>query len=224
MDATSPRGVILDVDGTLLDSNDAHAEAWSDALAEAGYYIDPSRVRPLIGIGGDKVVPTLIGLSEDSPTGRKISRRRGEIFRRKFLPRVRPFPGARELIERLDREGCRIVVASSSAKTDLHALLEKAGVRDLVEAETSKDDAEASKPDPDVVGAALGELGLPADAVVMVGDTPYDIEAAARAGVKTIALRCGGGWYDAELKGAAAIYDDPADLLAKLDTSPLMMN
>jgi HAD superfamily hydrolase (TIGR01509 family) len=220
-DGCAARGVILDVDGTLLDSNDAHAEAWADAFAEAGYYIDAGRVRPLIGMGGDKVVPTLIGLAEDSPTGQRISRRRGEIFRSKFLPRLKPFAGTRELVERLQGEGHRIVVASSASKDDLHQLLERAGVRTIIEGETSKDDVARSKPDPDLVHAALGELDMPAESVVMVGDTPYDIEAASRAGVRTIALRCGGGWYDAELQGAAAIYDDPADLLAQLESSPL---
>jgi HAD superfamily hydrolase (TIGR01509 family) len=220
-DASAVRGVILDVDGTLLDSNDAHAEAWSDALAEAGYYIDAGRVRPLIGMGGDKVVPALIGLPEDSPTGKRISKRRGEIFRSRFLPRLKPFAGTRELVQRLQGEGRRVVVASSASKNDLNELLERAGVRNIIEGETSKSDVARSKPDPDVVHAALDQLDLPAEAVVMVGDTPYDIEAAARAGVKTIALRCGGGWYDAELQGAAAIYDDPADLLAQLESSPL---
>jgi HAD superfamily hydrolase (TIGR01509 family) len=220
-DRRAARGVILDVDGTLLDSNDAHAEAWSDALAEAGYYIDVGRVRPLIGMGGDKVVPTLIGVAEDSPTGKRISKRRGEIFRSKFLPRLKPFAGTRELVQRLQRDGRRIVVASSASKHDLEALLECAGVRNMIDSETSDDDVDRSKPDPDVVHAALDELDLSPDEVVMVGDTPYDIEAAARAGVRTIALRCGGGWYDAELQGAAAIYDDPADLLAQLESSPL---
>lgn len=220
-DAAAPRGVILDVDGTLLDTNDAHAEAWSDAFAEAGYYIDPSRVRPLIGKGGDKLLPELIGLAEDSPTGRRIRRRRGEIFRTKFLPRVKPFKGTRELVQRLKHEGRRVVVASSASQHDLAALLDRAGIRSIVDTHTSKDDVDRSKPDPDVVHAALDQLDLPPDEVVMVGDTPYDIEAASKAGVRTIALRCGGGWYDAELHGAAAIYDDPADLLAKLESSPL---
>jgi HAD superfamily hydrolase (TIGR01509 family) len=175
----------------------------------------------LIGKGGDKLLPELIGLSEDSPTGKRISRRRGEIFRSKFLPRLQPFKGTRELVQRLKREGRRVVVASSASKHDLDALLERAGVRSIIDTHTSKDDVDRSKPDPDVVHAALGELDLPPDDVVMVGDTPYDIEAASKAGVRTIALRCGGGWYDAELVGAAAIYDDPADLLAKLETSPL---
>src|SRR5689334_16365236 len=168
--ARGARGVILDVDGTLLDSNDAHAEAWSDALAEAGYYIDPSRVRPLIGKGGDKVVPELIGLPEDSPTGQRISRRRGEIFRRKFLPRLKPFKGSRELVQRLKGEGRRVVVASSASKHDLDALLERAGIRSIIDTQTGKEDVESSKPDPDVVHAALGELDLPPSEVVMVGD------------------------------------------------------
>jgi HAD superfamily hydrolase (TIGR01509 family) len=215
------RGVILDIDGTLLDSNAEHAEAWSDALAEHGYYIDASRIRPLIGMGGDKVLPTLIGLSEESPTGRKISRRRGEIFRAKYLPRIRPFPQVRDLVERLEREGRTIVVASSASKEDLRALLEKAGVRDLLDGETSSDDAERSKPDPDIVHAAMEKLDLPPERVVMIGDTPYDVEAATRAGIRTIALRSGGCWTDPELHGATAIYSNPADLLAHLDESPL---
>jgi HAD superfamily hydrolase (TIGR01509 family) len=213
-------GVILDVDGTLLDSNDAHAEAWAAAFEEQGYYLSPARIRPLIGKGGDKLVPELIGLSEDSPIGRRVSRRRGEIFRAKHLPGLRPFAGARSLVERLQREGWRVVAASSSSSSDLAGLLERSGVRDLLEGETSKDDAGRSKPDPDVVCAAMGELALPAARVVMIGDTPYDIEAASRAGVPTIALRCG-GWSDFDLRGAAAIYDDPGDLLQHLDESPL---
>jgi HAD superfamily hydrolase (TIGR01509 family) len=214
-------GVILDIDGTLLDSNAQHAQAWSDALAEHGYDVDSGRIRPLIGMGGDKVLPELIGLSEESPTGQRISERRGEIFRTKYLPQVRPFPRVRDLVERLDREGHTIVVASSASKEDLRALLEKAGVRDLLAGETSSDDAERSKPDPDIVHAAMQKLGLPPERVVMIGDTPYDVEAAKRAGIRTIALRSGGCWSDTALQGAAAIYGDPADLLAHLDESPL---
>jgi HAD superfamily hydrolase (TIGR01509 family) len=215
------QGVILDIDGTLLDSNAEHAEAWADALAEHGYYVDPSHIRPLIGMGGDKVLPKLIGVSEEGPTGQKISKRRGQIFREKYLARIRPFPKVRDLVERLEREGRSIVVASSASKEDLRALLEKAGVRDLLDGETSSDDAERSKPDPDIVHAAMEKLDLPRERVMMIGDTPYDVEAAARAGIRAIALRSGGGWSDIDLQGATAIYTDPADLLAHLDESPL---
>jgi HAD superfamily hydrolase (TIGR01509 family) len=220
-ESSSPvRGVILDIDGTLLDSNDAHAAAWSDALAEHGHEVAAARIRPLIGMGGDKVLPKLTGISEDDPRGKAISERRGEIFRQKYLPDVRPFPRVRELVERLGRDGRKVVVASSASEEDLGALLEKAGVRDLLAGETSSDDADRSKPDPDIVCAALKKLALPADAAVMIGDTPYDVEAATRAGIRTIALRSG-GWTDPDLRGAAAVYADPADLLAHLDESPL---
>lgn len=214
-------GVIFDVDGTLLDSNDAHARSWVEALGEHGYAVELERVRPLIGMGGDKVLPELTGLAEDSPEGRAISTRRGEIFRTRYLPSLRAFPKVRDLIARLEEDGEAIAVASSASEDDLAALLDKAGLRHLVDDAASKDDAERSKPDPDIVQAALDRLDLPPELVVMVGDTPYDVEAATRAGVRTIALRSGGCWTDADFAGAAAIYDDPADLLAHLDESPI---
>ena len=214
-------GVIFDVDGTLLDSNDAHARSWVDALEEQGYFVAVEKVRPLIGMGGDKVLPELIGLAEDSIKGRAISKRRGEIFRTRYLPSLRPFPKVGDLVARLEHDGDAIAVASSASEKDLAALLDKAGLRHLLDDAASKDDAERSKPDPDVVHAALDRLHLPPEAVVMVGDTPYDVEAAALAGVRAIALRSGGCWTDADFAGAAAIYDDAADLLAHLDESPL---
>jgi len=215
------RGVIFDVDGTLIDSNDAHAHAWVDALCEYGHDVDFARIRPLIGMGGDKLLPEVIGVTEDSPEGKAISGRRGDVFRLRHLSELRPFPKARELIERLERDGRKVTVASSASKDDLVALLDKAGLDHLADYAASKDDAERSKPDPDIVHAALGRLGLPPADVVMVGDTPYDVEAATRAGIRAIAFRCGGGWTDADFAGSAAIYDGPADLLAYLDESPI---
>jgi HAD superfamily hydrolase (TIGR01509 family) len=215
------RGVIFDVDGTLIDSNDAHARAWVDALAEYGHRVDFARVRPLIGMGGDKLLPEVIGVAEDTPEGEAISERRADVFRSRHLPDLRAFPKARELVERLERDGTAVTIASSATKEDLVALLDKAGLRSLADCAASKDDAERSKPDPDIVHAALARLGLRPDDVVMVGDTPYDVEAAQRAGLRAIAFRCGGGWSDADFDGATAIYDGPADLLARLDESPL---
>jgi HAD superfamily hydrolase (TIGR01509 family) len=215
------RGVIFDVDGTLIDSNDAHAHAWVDALCEYGHQVDFARIRPLIGMGGDKLLPEVIGVADDTPEGKAISGRRADIFRARHLSELRPFPKVRELVERLERDGRKVTVASSATKDDLVALLDKAGLRHLADDSASKDDAERSKPDPDIVHAALGRLGLPPAEVVMVGDTPYDVEAAKRAGIRAIAFRCGGGWTDADFTGAAAIYDGPADLLAHLDESPI---
>jgi len=211
---------ILDVDGTLIDSNDQHAHAWMDAGAELGYDIAFDHVRPLIGMGGDRVTPRLIGEDEDSDTGRRIRDLRGEIFREHYLPSLGPTRGARELLERMRAEGLELVVATSASEEDMNPLLEQAGIRDLIEEKTSSDDAEDSKPAPDIVQAALERSPFGAERAVMLGDTPYDVEACRRAGIPCVALRCGGWWSDVDFEGAAAIYDDPADLLAHWDESP----
>jgi HAD superfamily hydrolase (TIGR01509 family) len=212
-------GVLLDVDGTLVDSNDAHARAWVQALSEAGIRANFETVRRLIGKGGDKLLPEVAGIEADSPRGKAISERRGEIFRREFLPSLHPFPGAKELLARMKKEGLRLSVASSAKDDELKGLLRVCGADELVEASTSSDDADRSKPDPDIVRAALKRLSLPAGQVILLGDTPYDIEAGTRAGVKVVALRCG-GWGDAGLAGALCVYDGPADLLAHFEESP----
>ena len=210
--------VILDVDGTLIDSNDAHARAYEDAGRELGYDIPFERVRPLIGKGGDKVLPEVTGIEQDSPEGEQISKRKGEIFREQYLPGLKPTPGARQFLHRLRDDGMKLVIATSAKKEDMKALLEEAGIGDLIQDATSSDDAEESKPDPDIVKAALRQTGFPAGEVVMVGDTPYDVEAATRAGVRVVAVRSG-GWGDEDLSGAVAVYEDPADILAGYDQS-----
>jgi len=213
------KGVLLDVDGTLVDSNDAHANAWVRALDEAGVRADFATVRRLIGKGGDKLLPEVSGIAADSPEGKAISERRGQIFQKELLPSLRPFPDAKELLACMKKAGLRLAVASSSKKDELGGLLRVCGADELIEAGTSSDDADNSKPDPDIVHAALKQIGQPADKVILLGDTPYDVEAATRAGVKVVALRCG-GWDDKDLAGAVAIYDNPADLLAHFDVSP----
>lgn len=214
------RGVMLDIDGTLVASNDAHAHAWVEALAEQAIQVPFERVRKLIGMGGDKLFPAVTSLRPDSPQGAAISRRRAEIFKERYLPQLRPTPGAYELVRHLKERGLRLGVASSAKKDELHALLEVCGIAALIESKTSTDDAEHSKPDPDIVQAALAKLGMPPTAAVLLGDTPYDVAAGERAGVAVIAVRCG-GWGDADLAGARALYDDPADLLAQYETSLL---
>jgi HAD superfamily hydrolase (TIGR01509 family) len=215
------RGVILDVDGTLVDSNDAHARSWVEIFTRNGHTAGYEQVRRLIGKGGDKLVPEVTGLDAEHGEGKRLSDQRKALFTQQYLPYLEPFPRVRELLERMQRDGLRLVVASSAAKQELDPLLEAAGVRDLIEDRTSADDAEESKPDPDIVQAALRRSGLRPDQAVMLGDTPYDVEAAAKAGVRTIALRCG-GWDDEALDAALAVYDDPADLLAHYEQSPLV--
>jgi HAD superfamily hydrolase (TIGR01509 family) len=214
-----PTGVLLDVDGTLVDSNDAHAHAWVKALAEAGVRVEFAAVRRLIGKGGDKLLPEVSGIDAESPKGKQISERRGELFQTEYLPKLRPFPGTKDLLARMKKAGLELAVASSAKKDELGGLLEVCGADEFVKASTSSDDAENSKPDPDIVHAALDRLGHPPGRVILLGDTPYDVEAATKAGVRVVALRCG-GWGDADLAGAVRVYDDPADLLARFDDSP----
>jgi HAD superfamily hydrolase (TIGR01509 family) len=214
------QGVIFDVDGTLVDSNDAHARAWVEALAEAGHHVPFERVRRLIGMGGDKLLPEVTGLSADDPAGEGIAQRRARIFRERYLSGIRALPGARDLVKRLRRDGQALAVASSAQPDELGTLLEIAGAHDLIEERTSSGDVEQSKPEPDVVVTALRRLRLPASAAVMIGDTPYDVEAALRARVAIIGFRSG-GWTDRDLEGSLAVYDGPADLLARLESSPL---
>jgi HAD superfamily hydrolase (TIGR01509 family) len=211
--------VLLDIDGTLIDSNDEHAQAWVDVGREFGIDIDFAHVRRLIGMGGDKVLPAVTGFEEDDPQGEKIKERRGEIFRERYLPKLKPFPDARALLERLRDDGYTLAVATSASKDDMDGLLKQAGIRDLIEEKTSSSDAEESKPDPDIVQAALKAADAKPEEATMLGDTPYDVEASGRAGVRCVALRCG-GWGDAELDGAVAVYDDPSDLLARYAESP----
>ena len=213
------RGVLLDVDGTLVDSNDAHAHAWVKALAESSYHVEFSAVRPLIGMGGDKLLPTVCGLDASSTVGKRVSKRRGEIFLNEYLPRLRPCRGAEQLLQLFENRGLRLVVASSAKKEELESLLKVCGAQGLAASATTSDDAEKSKPDPDILRQAIQKIALPKEEVVMLGDTPYDVAAARRAGLRVVALRCG-GQKDNDLP-ADELYNDPADLAAHFDDSLL---
>ena len=215
------RGVILDVDGTLVDSNDAHTRAWIEALAEDGVQVEYEKVRRLIGMGGDKLLPEASGIEKDSEQGERIGQRRRKIFTKRYLPYLKPFPRTRDLLLRMREAGLKLVIASSAEAEELEQLLKIAGADDLVEATTSSSDAEESKPDPDIIEAAVQNSGFGPGELIMLGDTPYDIEAAQKAGVRTMAVQCG-SWQEPELAGALAVYQDPADLLARFDDSPFV--
>ncbi len=212
------RGVLWDIDGTLVNSNDAHARAWQAALAEFHLYVGFESVRSAIGMGGDKLLPAVASIEAESKLGRAISARRGEIFSNE-LPKLHAFPRVRRLLARLSEAGVKHAVASSAQPAELDALLQIADIKDLL-VDVSSAAQGHSKPDPDIVRAALDALGFDASEVLLVGDTPYDIEAAKRVGIATVALRCGGR-SDHDLAGAIAIYDSPGALLERLDTSPL---
>src|SRR5262249_28042977 len=193
------RAVIFDIDGTLIDSVDLHATAWQVALRHFGHELPFDRVRSQIGRGGDKLMPALLPREEVEQRGKEIEQYRLDLFRREYLPRVKAFLRVRELFERIKADGKRIALASSPKAQELAQYKRVAGIEDLVGAETSSDDADESKPEPDIFHAALDRLGgiEPAD-VVVVGDTPYDAEAAQKAGLRTIGLLCG-GWPAEEL-------------------------
>jgi len=215
------QAVILDVDGTLVLSNDAHAHAYVGAFAEFGYDVPFEQVRPLIGMGGDQVIPQLVpGLTDSEGDGKAIAQRRKELIINRYGPKLLPANGARQLILYMKDAGLRLMIASSATSEEMQILLKAAQVDDLLKEATTSSDAEASKPAPDIVEAALSKLKMEPSQVLMLGDTPYDIKSGNAAGVGVIAVRCG-GFDDAALAEAKAVYDDPADLLAHYDDSPL---
>jgi HAD superfamily hydrolase (TIGR01509 family) len=216
------RAVLFDVDGTLVDSNDAHARAWVAAFAEAGHEIPFARVRPLIGMGADHLIPALVpGLSERAEPGKTIAARRTQIFRERELERIMPTRGARTLLEAVHAHGARNVVATSAKPEALDGLLARGNLREPIDVVTTSGDAPESKPAPDIVVAALHAAAVEPSAAVFVGDSRWDIEAAHRAGVPCVALRCGGN-DPHTLVEAEAIYADPEELAAALDQPPFV--
>lgn len=216
------RAVLFDIDGTLLDSNDAHAHAWLDALRGHGIDVPYDLVRSKIGMGGDKLLKDVASIDHESTEGRLLGDRRRAVFKALYLPDCAPLPGARSLVERLRTRGLRRAVVTSASAAELADLMRVAAVANLFDFEITADDADASKPDPDLVNVALEKLEVGPREAVMIGDTPYDIAAAARAGVSTIAFRSG-GWKDRDLDGAIAIYDHAQDLISRIDQSPLAL-
>jgi HAD superfamily hydrolase (TIGR01549 family) len=217
------KAVIFDIDGTLVDSVDLHAQAWKETFKEYGKDIPFQQVRRQIGKGGDQLMPVFFSREELDEFGEEMEEHRSELYKREFLPRVRPFPMVRELFERVRADDKRIALASSAKEDELAAYKKIARIEDLVEEETSADDAERSKPHPDIFQAALVGLGdISANEAVVIGDTPYDAEAAGKLKLRTLGLLCG-GFPERELRAAGCIeiYDDPADLLSRYDETLL---
>ncbi|MBD1825118.1 HAD family hydrolase [Cyanobacteria bacterium FACHB-DQ100] len=217
------KGVLLDIDGTLVDSNDAHAHAYVEAFAEHGYDVEFDQVRPLIGMGGDQLIPRIVSsLSGEEGEGKEIADRRKELIMQKYGADLAPTDGSRLLIEKLKQSGYELVISSSATSEELSVLLKAAQVDDLLDQNmaTTSSDADASKPEPDLIEVTLEKGHLKPNEAIMLGDTPYDIQAANAAGVAVIAFRSG-GFSDEQLAEAIEIYDSPADLLAHFDQSPL---
>lgn len=218
------RAALFDIDGTLIDSNDLHVEAWARAFAEAGHPQDPDALHAQIGKGGDLLVPTLLPASGEAFC-EALTKRHGEIFKAEYLARAKPFPSASDLVRRAHEAGLKVVLASSAKRDELDHYVELLGIGAMLDAVTSSDDVETSKPAPDIFGVALDRIApILAAETIVVGDSPYDVSAARKNGIATIGL-LSGGFSEATLReaGAIAIYAHAAALLGDFDGSPLGM-
>ena len=220
-----PKAVIFDIDGTIIDSVDSHANAWQEAFKQFGYEIAFDRVRSQIGKGGDQLLPEFLNGEELERDSKNIEEFRAERFKEKYLPHLKAFPGVRELFEKVRTSGQKIALASSAKGEELKHYEKIAQIDDLVEIETSSSDAKRSKPHPDIFEAAIGRLskGIVKEDILVVGDSPHDAEAAKRASLKTVGVLCGGFPAKAlQEAGCIAIFEGPADLLKHFDRSPLV--
>jgi HAD superfamily hydrolase (TIGR01509 family) len=217
------KAVIFDVDGTLVDSNELHVRAWVDAFKHFGKEVEYGHLCEQMGKGGDQLMPVFCTKEELDRFGSELADYRVELFTREYLHKVRPFPRVRELFERIKADGLQIALASSAREEELEQHKKSLRISDLLETATSADDAERSKPHPDIFQAALEGLdGVSPSEAVVVGDSPYDVEAAARAGMRAIGV-LSGGFAEERLReaGAVEVYKDVADLLENYDASLL---
>ena len=206
--------VIFDVDGTLVDTVDYHAQAWQLAFEHFGHSVGFADARSQIGKGGDQLMPVFLDAKTIERDGKSIEAYRKKLFANDYMPKVKGFPQVRALFDRLIANGKRVALASSAKGDELKHYKKASGIADLDLVETSSDDAAKSKPHPDIFHAALDRLGLKAANCVVVGDTPYDAEAAAKAGIRTTGVLCGGfSEFDIRSGGASQIFADPADIL-----------
>jgi HAD superfamily hydrolase (TIGR01549 family) len=216
-----PKAAIFDLDGTLLDSVDLHALAWHEAMVKFGHDVTLEQVRSQIGKGGDKLIPVFLSADEQRDHGKELEEWRGRRFKTSYLPLVRPFSAVPDLLRRLRDAGLRIAVASSAKRDELDKYLDIAGIADLVDATTSSEDADESKPAPDVFEIILKKLKIAGADAVAIGDTPYDATAAGKAGVATIGVLCG-GFTETSLReaGCFEIFRGPAALFAYCHVEP----
>jgi HAD superfamily hydrolase (TIGR01509 family) len=208
--------VLFDIDGTLVDTNWFHTVSWWRAFRDIGEDVSMSRIHPLIGMGSDQLVERLIG--HDSPEASEAHSKHYEPFK----DEITAFPKAADLLKEVANRGALVVLATSSDEKDVERLQEAVGAGDAVDHVVSKGDVEASKPAPDIFGAALEQMDLDPDRTLVVGDTVWDVAAAKKLGLDTVAVLTGGATREQLTdEGAVAVYEDAAELLDKLDDSPL---
>lgn len=217
--ARRKRGVLFDVDGTLVDSSYLHTLAWWQAFRQAGLDVPMASIHRSVGMGGDKLVDRLLPAGRDKSRDESIMAAHGAVFAT-FWPALRPFDGARDLLAQCYESGFAVALASSARAQDLEVLRATLRADSFIHAATSANDAKESKPDPDILEAALEAIGLQSGDAVYVGDAVWDVYAAARLGIPTIGLTCGGTSAGELLEaGAVEIYENPRDLLANLRDS-----
>jgi HAD superfamily hydrolase (TIGR01509 family) len=217
-----PRAALFDIDGTLVDSVGLQARAWHEAFARFGKTVRLEEIRGQMGRGPHHLLSVFLRREELELFGEDLAEHRSGLYEQRYLPRVKAFPGARDLLAQLKRSGVEVALASSCGRVELGYYLRLVGGASLVDAATTAEDVDRSKPLPDVFGGCLARLGVEAGEAVAVGDSPFDAESARRAGVEVIGLLCG-GFPEGELRaaGCSEVYKDPADLLARLETSRL---
>lgn len=217
------KAVIFDIDGTLIDSNDFHAEAWQKAFKKFGKDIPFYELRRQVGKGGDNFLPVFLLQKEIKEFGKQVEELRGEIFKKQYLSKIEPFPKVRELFLKIKADGKLIALASSAKEEELEEYKKIANIGDLIEEQTSTDAVEHSKPEPDIFLAALEKLKIAkASEAVIIGDTCYDAEAAVKAKIKVVGV-LSGGWAQSELlkTGCAEVYRDAAEILKNYKISAL---
>ncbi len=213
--------IVLDVDGTLVDSNYEHIRAWYEAFCEAGIGMPQARIHQAIGMGGDQLIPHLLGWGANDPCSKALSERHGAIFKDRYLAQVRPLPAATDFVRRLADAGCRVALASSAQAHELDHYIELLDIQSSLAATVSKADVGKTKPAPDVFAVACEKLGVSPDQAIAMGDTVWDGESARRVGMRFVAVCT--GWVAAcalQQAGASATYEDLPALLADWDRSP----
>jgi HAD superfamily hydrolase (TIGR01509 family) len=217
----NPPGVLFDIDGTLVDTTYLHTVCWWEALRQADHDVPMASIHRSVGMGADKLLEHVLGPEHDHDGDERIRAAHDSLYA-EYWPRLRPLPGATDLLRACANMGLRVVLASSAAAHEVSALRAVLNVDDIVAATTTSADARQSKPAPDIVAAALAQSDLEASRVVFVGDSVWDVAASGQLDIPCIGLTCG-GTSRGELAGAGAIavYHDPADLLATLSDSPI---
>jgi HAD superfamily hydrolase (TIGR01549 family) len=211
------KGMIFDVDGTLVDSNDLHAQAWMEAFEHFGKRFPYDVVRGQIGKGGDMLVPDLFQARDMRLIGEKVKEYRTGLFKEKYMPQVKPFPRIRQLFEALRAKGLKLALASSSNPDEVEYYTRLVSVGDLLSGSTSKHDAKHSKPSPEIFQAALDQIGTDPAFTMTVGDTPYDVLASHRVALPIAAVLSGG--FERELLSKAEfLFDSVEEIVRKIDT------